>query len=123
MWMDNSYHLAHVFCSDVVLRIELELFVQLRGDVPAREVLLRPPNSQQQAATLFRVLRRRVRLHGRNDVFSHDQHRAMRETAGNPPKESSSFSPKRNLQHDRQPLHWSRAVSYVGLMELKLINP
>ena len=36
-------------------------------------------------------------------------------TAGNPPNPNSSFSPKRFLQDDKQPLHWSRAGSSVGL--------
>ena len=112
--MNDTDHLAQVFRRSVVLRIKPKLFVRLRGDVPTREVLLRSANGQQQAAALFRVLFSRMRLYRAQNVFAHGQLRAISDTAGNPPWGSSSFSPKRNLQDDRQPLQMSLLGSSVG---------
>lgn len=45
-------HLAQVLRRGVILRIKPKLFVRLGRDIPAREVLLRPADSQQQPAAL-----------------------------------------------------------------------
>src|SRR3989344_663759 len=105
MRVDNANHFPQIFRRSVIRGIEPKLFVRLRGDVPAWEVLLRAPYDQQQPAALAGILRCRVRLDRDDDVFSHDQLLETKLTAGNPPKLSSLLSPKRNLHDDRQPLH------------------
>lgn len=49
MRVDDTDHLSQVFRCGVVLWIKSELFVRLRGDIPAREVLLLAADGQQQA--------------------------------------------------------------------------
>lgn len=86
MAVHDGHHLAQVFRRSVVLRVQAELFPRLAGRISATDVLLPPAGANHQAAGLARVLLGRMRLNGAQDLLTHGQLRAIRDTAGKPPK-------------------------------------
>src|SRR5471030_2447037 len=96
--MNHTDYFADILGHSIFLRVDSELFIWLAGDVPARVILLLAANAQQQPAALFRVLGCRMSLYRAQNVFVHGQLRAIKLTAGKPPKLSSLPAPNRHSQ-------------------------